>query len=63
MKVFSVLYNPCIHESSFGVLSLHSSLEGAQAAVDKAKRKESKAYKGKPPDWVRFKIEELNVLP
>lgn len=63
MKVFAAMYNPCAHESSFGVLSLHLSEEGAQAAVDKQKRKEEKSYKGKLPEWVQFKVEEMKVLP
>lgn len=63
MKVFAALYNQCIYESSFGVLSLHLSDEGAQAAIAKQKRKEEKSYKGKLPDWVQFKVEEMKVLP
>ena len=63
MKVFAAMHNPCTYESSFGVLSLHMSKEGAQAAVDKQKRKEEKSHKGKLPDWVQFKVEEMKVLP
>ena len=34
MKVFAAVYNPMIHESSFGIISLHKTKKGAQMAME-----------------------------
>ena len=59
--VFGVFFSPCIHESAFGLLSLHTSLEGATAAMEKARKKELRMYKSALPDWVQFKVQEVEV--
>lgn len=59
--VFGAFFNPCTHESAFGLLSLHTSREGATAAMEKARRKELRMYKGALPDWVQFKVQEVEV--
>ena len=33
ITVYAVLYNPMIHESTWGVISLHKSLKGAEIAL------------------------------
>lgn len=63
MKVFAAMYCSCTHESDYGVISLHASEAGAQAAVEKHRRKESRLYKGAIPDWVRHKVEPMKVKP
>jgi hypothetical protein len=63
MNVFAAMYTSCSHESAFEVLSLHLSVDGAQAAVNKRARKEAAGYENKLPEWVQFKVEKMKVLP
>ena len=63
MKVFAALYCPCTHESEYGVISLHATESGAQAAVDAHRRKESKRYEGSIPEWVKHKVQPMKVKP
>lgn len=42
--VFAAMYNPMIHESSFGVLSLHRTLKGAHMALMFHKREKRKEW-------------------
>lgn len=37
--VYAFMYNSCVHESSWATISLHSSLEGAQKAMEEHKKK------------------------
>ena len=37
MKIYLAKYNPCTHESAYGILSVHETKEGAQKAIDKHK--------------------------
>jgi hypothetical protein len=67
VKVFAAMFCPCIHESEFKVLSLHASEEGAQAAVDKAIKRELRNWGGKPrvslPNFMKFDVKPMRVGP
>jgi len=78
MKVYQALYCPCIHESSYGTISLHKSYEGARRAVIADKLRERKRWhkhrkweieKGHSPEmWHTlfihqdWDIEEIKIL-
>lgn len=62
MKIFAAMYNSCIHESDYGLLSVHLSAEGAEKAVERHKKSLTKKY-GKPNVWERHKTVELEVRP
>jgi hypothetical protein len=34
MKIYAALYNPMIHESTWGIISLHETRKGAEMAVE-----------------------------
>lgn len=44
MKVFAAMYNPMIHESSFGIISLHKTEKGAQMAMEFDKEQRRKEW-------------------
>ena len=61
-RVFIAMYNPCIHESEFGIVSLHYTRKGANFALEKKKKEEKRNWTdGVKPDWVRFKVTEKKV--
>lgn len=37
MKIYAFMYNDCVHESAYGVVSLHRTPEGAESAMVKHK--------------------------
>jgi hypothetical protein len=51
MKVFAFLYNSMTEESSWGVVSLHHSKEGAEKAMQEHKEKERSKWL-EHIDWV-----------
>lgn len=75
-KVYGFMYNECIHESSWATVSLHTSREGAEIALEKHKAEkleEFQTYKkwceendmgnptfGEHEDW---SIHEFEILP
>ena len=65
MKVYSAEYNDCIYESAFGTISLHSTEEGAQKVIDKAKAKEVKVWKkmgyDSYPDYQQWRVRTIEV--
>jgi hypothetical protein len=72
MKVFAVMFNPMIEESSFGLISLHKTKEGAERACEEHKEKikeeenETGYYTTNPHKkwdrWFAWKIEEIEIL-
>jgi len=38
-KLFGFFYNPCIHESAYGLISIHLTKEGAEKAMSEHKEK------------------------
>lgn len=61
VQVFAAMYTFCVCESAYGILSLHSTEEGAKRAVRNHKRRERKH--GSPEDWERWTIQLMKVLP
>lgn len=62
-NIYIAMYNPCVYESDFGVISLHYTQKGAEKAVDKKKKEEKKNHRGGIiPDWVIFKISKRKIL-
>lgn len=69
-KVYAFLYNPCIHESSWGTVSLHKTRRGAEMALEfhkaEQKREWDYIYKGEEPpfefgameSWI---VEEIDI--
>lgn len=57
--VWLALYNPCTHESSAGVLSVHATEEGARRAAARHKNKQPKI----PPAWEQWSVEKTRVKP
>jgi hypothetical protein len=57
--VWLALYNPCTHESSAGVLSVHATKEGACRAIARHKNEQPK----NPPDWEQWSVEKTRVKP
>ena len=65
-KVYAAEYNSCIHESSFGVLSLHQTLLGAEKAMAKHKTRETKRWRRDHdmdvPEYEQWRVREIQVL-
>lgn len=55
MKVYAAMFNPCVHESGFTVISLHQNLSTAQEAVDREMAHQRKQYRDNLPRWVQEK--------
>ena len=65
VKVYAVMYNPCIYESSFGVISLYHDF---QAAIEECNRLEQdrKVYWREEigeemPSYEEFNVKEYEV--
>jgi hypothetical protein len=65
-KVFAAEYNSCYHESSYGILSLHSTYEGAADAMFKHKEEALAGWKEMGyddiPDYELWRVHEYEVL-
>ena len=72
MTVYAFLYNSCIYESAFGVMSLHKTREGAEMAMEFHKAELEKVHweiYNKPEDYYTspfgehqaWKVEEMTV--
>lgn len=44
-RIYAAEYNPCYHESSYGILSLHWTYEGATEATEKHKAEQLADWK------------------
>jgi len=44
MKIYAAMYNECIHESAYGVLSLHETKKGAEITIAFHKENERKKW-------------------
>ena len=72
MKVYIAVYNPCIYESAWETISVHSTEAGAQDALNSFRENEEKSYKemcesaGESykglPKHVMFDVRPYNVL-
>lgn len=66
MKVYAAEYNPIIFESSYGVISLHRTHDGAAKAVEKHRSNAQKEWKRSGFDGVRdyekWQVREIEVL-
>lgn len=73
MIIYAAMYCPCIHESEYGIISIHTTIDGAQAAVDRHKntqlvkfndmftKEEKKRHKfGEMEDW---KVQKFEATP
>lgn len=71
--LYGFYYNSCIHESAWGLQSLHRSKENAENAMNEHKEKEKKEFDrhnseykefplvfGQHEDW---RVDEVEVLP
>lgn len=64
MKVFGFFYNSCIHESAYGLMSLHKTKEGAEAAMQKhieEKKVEHSEYVERQKENLADYIKEYNI--
>jgi len=76
MKIYAFLYNPMVEESSYEIVSLHTTREGAYQALIKHRQKKAeqyneyidkldevgKKYASKFGKWEDWTIEEMEVL-
>jgi len=71
MKVYAAMYNPMIHESTWGIISLHETRKGAEMALSFHKENERKRWlsvyskKTEPYEFGKFEnwtIDELEIL-
>lgn len=71
--VFAFIYCPCIHESSYGVISIHHSRYGAEKALNEHRENALSEFNllwendeirtfvfGEGEDWA---IKEMEILP
>ena len=54
-RVWLAEFTPITYESEFGVISLHSTRDGAKEAVRKHKKKEFNKN-GKAESWVKWRV-------
>ncbi len=57
MKVYAAMYRPCIYESADSVLSLHTTMAGAEAALEKHKAEQP--FKSAHECW---DVEEMEIV-
>lgn len=62
-KVYLLMYNPCIHESAFGVLSVHETKRGAEIAMEYSKKEaiSDDLHLGEIQDWEVWRVEKFNI--
>ena len=58
--VYAALFNPCIHESSAGIISLHFTRKDAEMALEYSKSEHIKEH-GELSDWEVYSIIEYKV--
>lgn len=65
MKVYAAEYNPIIFESSYGIISLHQTREGAEKAMEHHKKQTAKEWRRTGYDGVRdyekWQVREIEV--
>lgn len=44
MIIYKAMYNPCIHESAYWVISLHKTKEGAEKAIEEHKNNKREQF-------------------
>jgi len=67
MRVWIAKYCPCIHESSYGIISVHKTKRGAEMAMEFHKEQERKEWEdmelessfGEHEDW---RVDEYEIL-
>jgi len=57
MKVYGAMYNSMTEESSYGIISLHETKEGAEKALEIHKQKEYEKWE-KHDKWVQEEYKE-----
>lgn len=66
-KIYAAEYNPCYHESSYGIVTLHWSYEGATAAIEKHKLAALQDWKDmghdSVPEYELWRVHVYEVLP
>jgi len=55
-KVFLAMYNPQIHESAFGVISVHKTRRGAEMAIEFDKKEKKKEWEEIYPEEDRWEF-------
>lgn len=65
-KIYAAEYNPCCHESSYGILSLHWTYEGAADAMFKHKEEALAQWKEMGyesiPEYELWRVHTYEVL-
>lgn len=61
MKVYLALVNYCIYESADGVLSVHSTRQGANKAIKEDKRRYLLQLNRKAKVYERWTVKEMEV--
>lgn len=59
MKLYQALYNPMIHESCAGTISLHETEEGAEKAVEEHKMKTRKDWENRKENCRKRETKEM----
>ena len=59
--IYAALYNPMIHESTYGIISLHKSLKGAEMALAFHKHATEKEDGIQYCDFMNWSVEEIEV--
>ncbi len=64
--IFAAEFNDCVYESAYGILSLHHTEAGAEAAIKKHKAKILRQWKkvghDKGPDYEQWRVRKIKVL-
>lgn len=59
--IYAALYNPMIHESTFGIISLHKSLKGAEKSMESHRLWTQQEEGIEYCESMRWGIEEIEV--
>lgn len=66
MKVYLAQYNPCVYESSYGTVSIHTTKEGAERVIKKMKAEKLVEWTGLGyetiPDYEQWQVREMEVI-